>query len=88
MKFTLRLLVVGLYGATLFVGCTSIKDSEVGRTPVGSVVSGETSAPSQYLDRVSERNQQEIDRAGENPTFHPGYYQDNFRSPNPFPTRD
>lgn len=88
MYSPLHLFLIGILAVFLLTGCASIQDSEVGRTPVGSVVSGETQAPSDYFDRVSERNQQELNRAGENPTFQPGYYQDNFRSPSPFPVRD
>ncbi len=88
MKLSPIVHLVGALSVALLIGCASIQDSDVGRTPVGSVVSGETQAPSEYLDRVTERNQQEYMRAGENPTFQPGYYHDNFRNPSPFPTRD
>jgi len=50
-----RATVTALALALASAGCTT--DQDVGRTPIGSVVTGKTDTPGGYLDSVQQANQ-------------------------------
>lgn len=58
--------------------CTGVRETEVGRTPVGSVISGETKDIDSYIERVRQSNEENTRRASENPTFKEGSHSSGF----------
>lgn len=69
--YLLQALAASLLAITMSA-CTGVRDTEVGRTPVGSVISGETKDIDTYIERVRESNIEHTRRAAENPTFKEG----------------
>jgi len=59
-----RIIVLAAAAFSLF-GCDSVRD-DAERTPIGSVITGETSDTDTYIKRVSERN-----RASNKDTWRP-----------------
>ena len=65
----------------VMMGCESVKNTDVGDTPIGSVVSGETHNPDAYLERVRQRNAANTAAAGENQIYRGSHEYSNFKSP-------